>query len=74
MFSPTLLLPESTGCVLLKSKDPMEYPCIHPNYLQKEKDMEILVHIYKFCRKMAKETKVTNNEKQQLCIPHLSLV
>jgi choline dehydrogenase len=56
-FLPTLLLPQSSGTVKLKSKDPTEYPAIDPQYLKMEHDVEVLVRGFKFCRKMATETK-----------------
>jgi choline dehydrogenase len=57
-FLPTLLLPQSSGTVKLKSKDPTEYPAIDPQHLKMEHDVEELVRGFKFCRKMATETKV----------------
>lgn len=40
---PLLLRPKSTGWIRLKSKDPMVYPEINPNYFTHKEDMDILV-------------------------------
>lgn len=42
-FIPTYLHPKSRGTIRLKSKDPMEYPVIDPNYLDHPEDVEGLV-------------------------------
>ena len=42
-FIPTYLHPKSRGTIRLKSKDPMEYPIIDPNYLYHPEDVDGLV-------------------------------
>ena len=42
-FIPTYLHPKSRGTIRLKSKDPMEYPLIDPNYLYHPEDVDGLV-------------------------------
>jgi choline dehydrogenase len=44
---PTLLLPESRGSLRLRSRNPLEHPVIHPNYLASEADLETLVAGFK---------------------------
>lgn len=50
----SLILPRSVGYIRLRSTDPLEYPEIQPNYLTEEDDVQALVDIAKFCRKIAK--------------------
>ncbi|KAK8778351.1 hypothetical protein V5799_020303 [Amblyomma americanum] len=40
---PTLLRPESTGVVRLRSADPKEYPIIDPNFLSAASDRDVIV-------------------------------
>lgn len=40
---PLLLRPKSSGWVRLKSRDPMVYPDINPNYFTHKEDMDVLV-------------------------------
>ncbi len=47
------LRPESRGEIKLKSKDPLEYPAIHPNYLSTEVDERCAVNSIKVARKIA---------------------
>jgi choline dehydrogenase len=41
VIMPTLLHPDSVGTVGLQSSNPLDYPLIDPNYLDKEIDLEI---------------------------------
>ncbi len=47
------LRPNSRGNLQIKSKDPMEYPEIHPNYLSDERDQQVAVDSIKVARKIA---------------------
>ncbi|XP_057669065.1 glucose dehydrogenase [FAD, quinone] [Diorhabda carinulata] len=40
---PLLLRPKSTGWIKLKSKDPMVYPDINPNYFTHKEDVNVLI-------------------------------
>lgn len=40
---PTLLHPKSRGYVSLRSSNPLDTPCIQPNFLQEKEDLELLV-------------------------------
>ena len=47
------LRPHSRGVIEIKSKDPLEYPAIHPNYLSDERDLAVAVDAIKVARKIA---------------------
>ncbi|MYD75226.1 MAG: choline dehydrogenase [Gammaproteobacteria bacterium] len=47
------LRPWSRGEVLIKSKDPMVYPKIHPRYLSDERDCRVAVDAIKVARRIA---------------------
>lgn len=40
---PLLLRPRSRGYILLKDKDPMSHPLIHPHYFSDPQDLEVMV-------------------------------
>ncbi|KAK0039968.1 alcohol dehydrogenase [acceptor] [Biomphalaria pfeifferi] len=48
---PILLHPESRGRVTLQSNDPIDYPRIEPNYLEKQKDIDTLITGIQECEK-----------------------
>ncbi len=47
------LRPQSRGRLELKSKDPLEYPEIHPHYLSTDHDQQVAVRAVKVARKIA---------------------
>lgn len=47
------LRPFSRGHIEIKSRDPLEYPEIHPNYLSDERDQKIAIDSVKVARKIA---------------------
>ncbi len=47
------LRPHSRGHLQVKSKDPLEYPAIHPNYLSDERDHKVAVGGIKVARRIA---------------------
>ena len=42
-FLPNLLQPASVGDIKLCSQNPFEYPLINPNYLEEERDVQIML-------------------------------
>ena len=42
-FLPCLLQPASVGDIKLRSQNPFEYPMINPNYLEDERDVQIML-------------------------------
>lgn len=47
------LRPYSRGYLEIKSKDPLEYPAIHPNYLSDERDHQVAIDGIKTARRIA---------------------
>ena len=47
------LRPHSSGHLEIKSKNPLEHPAIHPNYLSDERDLKVAVESIKVARKIA---------------------
>jgi choline dehydrogenase len=47
------LRPYSRGYLAIKSKDPLEHPAIHPNYLSDERDRQVAVDGIKVARRIA---------------------
>ena len=47
------LRPHSSGHLEIKSKDPLEHPAIHPNYLSDERDHQVAIDSIKVARKIA---------------------
>ena len=56
IFLPILVQPASTGEVRLRSTDPQEPPCIDPQYLRQDADVEVLVEAVKLIRELAGTT------------------
>ncbi|MBI1730412.1 choline dehydrogenase [Candidatus Acetothermia bacterium] len=52
-FGPTLVQPGSRGVIRLRSRNPLEHPVIQPNYLERDEDLQVLVHGVELARKMA---------------------
>ncbi|MGH9713086.1 MAG: GMC family oxidoreductase [Candidatus Acidiferrales bacterium] len=52
-FGPTLIAPESRGCITLRSADPLVPGAIHANYLSTEADMRVLIEGVRLARKLA---------------------
>jgi len=50
LLIPIVLYPKSHGYITLKSNNPLDPPIIHPNYLDEELDLNILVEGVKICR------------------------
>ena len=50
---PTNILPLSRGYLKLMSSDPLDHPLIYPHYLDKQKDVDILVDGLKLCIQLA---------------------
>ncbi|XP_059619947.1 glucose dehydrogenase [FAD, quinone]-like [Phlebotomus argentipes] len=48
MVVPLLMRPKSRGRIVLKSKDPHEYPLIYPNYFDHPHDLNVLIEGAKF--------------------------
>jgi choline dehydrogenase len=48
-----MLQPKSTGTILVKSSDPLEYPELQFNYLSAPEDLETLIRACKMARKVA---------------------
>ena len=48
------LRPHSRGHIEIKSKDPLEYPAIHPNYLSDERDQNVAIAGIKVARRIAR--------------------
>jgi choline dehydrogenase len=49
---PTLLHPKSRGSVRLRSNDPFDAPRIHPNYLDQEDDVQVLMNGVRIVRQI----------------------
>ena len=47
------LRPHSRGHLEIVSRDPMEYPAIHPNYLSDERDLKVAIESIKVARRIA---------------------
>jgi len=47
------LRPYSTGHLEIKSKDPLQHPAIHPNYLADERDQQVVIDAIKVARRIA---------------------
>ena len=47
------LRPFSRGYLEIKSKDPLEYPAIHPNYLSDERDQQVAIDGIKTARRIS---------------------
>ncbi len=47
------LRPHSRGYLEIKSKDPLEHPAIHPNYLSDERDHQVAIDSIKVARRIA---------------------
>lgn len=45
MITPLLMRPKSRGKILLKSRNPYDYPIIYANYFQDPQDLEVLVSV-----------------------------
>jgi choline dehydrogenase len=50
---PTLLHPESTGSIALRSADPLDPPVIQPNYLTSDADMRVMIEGVRLARRVA---------------------
>ncbi|KOC71128.1 Glucose dehydrogenase [acceptor] [Habropoda laboriosa] len=53
---PLLLRPKSSGWVRLKSKNPMIYPDINPNYFTHKEDMDVLVEGIRIAMQLSNTT------------------
>ena len=53
---PLLLRPRSSGWVRLKSKNPMVYPDINPNYFTHKEDMDVLVEGIRIAMELSNTT------------------
>ncbi len=47
------LRPHSSGHIEIKSRDPLQHPAIHPNYLSDKRDQKVAVDSIKVARKIA---------------------
>ena len=47
------LRPYSSGHLEIKSRDPLEHPAIHPNYLSDERDHQVAIDSIKVARRIA---------------------
>ncbi len=47
------LRPHSSGYLEIKSRDPLQHPAIHPNYLSDERDLEVAIESIKVARRIA---------------------
>ena len=47
------LRPSSRGHLAIRSKDPLEHPAIHPNYLSDERDQQVAIDGIKVARRIA---------------------
>jgi choline dehydrogenase len=52
-FGPTLLAPESTGTVSLRSANPLDPPAICANYVSTEREIRVMVAGVHLCRDLA---------------------
>jgi choline dehydrogenase len=52
-FGPTLITPESRGCVTLRSTNPLEAPIIHANYLSTPNDLRSMIEGVRLSRRIA---------------------
>jgi choline dehydrogenase len=50
---PGLLLPESRGDIKLRTLDPIDHPIIQPNYLSKDRDVDVLLYGIRQARQIA---------------------
>ncbi|MFZ1257393.1 MAG: GMC family oxidoreductase N-terminal domain-containing protein [Saprospiraceae bacterium] len=55
-FGPTLLHPQSTGSVSLKSSNPLEAPRIQPNYYSSTDDLNLMVEGLKITEKISSQS------------------
>lgn len=53
---PLLLRPKSSGWVRLKSRNPMVYPDINPNYFTRKEDVDVLVDGIRIAMRLANTT------------------
>ncbi|KAI0727770.1 GMC oxidoreductase [Fomitopsis betulina] len=53
VLMPSIQHPLSRGTVHITSPDPKKVPSIDPHYLEEEADLDVLVDIFKFTRKMS---------------------
>lgn len=51
-LGPTLVRPQSRGCIWLRSSDPLDYPFIDPNYFAEPQDLEVLVQGVELAREI----------------------
>ncbi|XP_048505705.1 glucose dehydrogenase [FAD, quinone]-like isoform X2 [Athalia rosae] len=53
---PLLLRPKSSGWIRLKSKDPLVYPDINPNYFTHKEDIDVLVEAIRIAMEISNTT------------------
>lgn len=51
-ISPALLRPRSRGKILLRSRNPFDYPKIHANYLENRNDIQVLIKGIRLAKKI----------------------
>eukprot|EP01120_Amphizonella_sp_Union-15-10_P011447 TRINITY_DN4858_c0_g1_i1.p1 TRINITY_DN4858_c0_g1~~TRINITY_DN4858_c0_g1_i1.p1 ORF type:complete len:529 (-),score=76.78 TRINITY_DN4858_c0_g1_i1:58-1644(-) len=56
LFVPVVLYPKSRGTITLRSKDPLDFPLIQPNYLSNVEDLEVLINGIELSRKILSST------------------
>ncbi len=66
---PTLLYPQSKGNITLRSKNPLEPPVIQPNYLDNQKDLDVLLAGVKVSRQILQQ-KAFNNFRGEELLPN----
>ena len=50
----SLIQPKSRGTIRLKSSDPEDYPEIIPNYLDDERDVDLLIQGIRLCQRLSR--------------------
>lgn len=68
LLLPSLLLPESRGCLTLRSPDPNDDPLIQPNFLSEEADLRVLLEGAKIAMELIQQS-VFSDQIEEIYFP-----